>query len=112
VDTRSRVEATGLARSLGARNGTLGRKGRRRQSTLFIPWRRGEDGVEGGVRSALPHNGREEGGPFDDRDPGVVATDDMSMTRRRRVRQRMWEQGNPKREGTDGSAIATVPSNS
>jgi hypothetical protein len=62
VDTRSRVEATGLARSLGARNGTLGRKGRRRQSTLFIPWRRGEDGVEGGVLSALPHNGREEGG--------------------------------------------------
>jgi hypothetical protein len=49
-----------------------------------------------GVRLALPRGGREEGGgvPIDDHDPRATATGGMAMTRRRWVRQRVWEQEN------------------
>jgi hypothetical protein len=44
----------------------------------------------GGVRSALPHGGR-EGGLFGDRDPSAVAMGGMAMTWRWQVQQRMCE---------------------
>jgi hypothetical protein len=100
VDTRSRVEAAGLAHE----KQDAGKKGVTMATNSFYTAVVGRDwgGGGSGWHVHVVKGRRAGGGLVNDRGPGAMAMGGMAMTQRWQVRLRAWEQGNPKREGTDG----------